>query len=435
MSQFQSVCIRAIASTRAEQVAYYRFMNNPDVTPFELTESLAYQCYERLEGRHVLAISDTSEINLQDHAGRLKKTGQGVVGNNQDIGFFIHPTLVVDGQNGLPLGLSSVQSWVRPAERPKRSRYESSLLPIEQKESFKWIESANDSQWCFQDSNVQMVTYIGDSESDIYESWTQIPNDNVHLLVRACQDRLIVEDESSLFPYLSAQPLQDSYELEIPADSRIPRVARTATVGVRFTSVHLKRPQRLKGDYPATVKVNVIDVVEINPPDGQDTVHWRLMTTHKIQTRQEARQVIQWYVWRWHIEQLFAILKQRGLDIESSELESMAAIQRLCILALSVALQLLQLTLGREQQDAPADIVFEKAQQQFLEQLAPTVEGLTKKKQNPYSTQSLAWAVWIIARLGGWSGYQSQRPPGFVTLGRGLDKFRAMLIGWQLAHP
>lgn len=435
MSQAKSVCIRAIAETRAEQVAYYRFMNNPDVTQFELTESLAYQCRERIEGRHVLAISDTSEINLQDHAGRLKKDGQGVVGNNQDIGFFIHPTLVVDGQTGLPLGLSSVQSWVRPPERPKRSRYETSLLPIEQKESYKWIESAKDSEWCFQDSDAQMITYIGDSESDIYESWLQIPNDNIHLLVRACQDRLIVEDETSLFSYLSALSLQGSYELDIPADSRIPRVARTATVGVRFASVHLKRPQRLKGDYATTVKVNVVDVLEINPPEVQDAVHWRLMTTHKIETMQEARQVIQWYVWRWHIEQLFAILKQRGLDIESTELESMAAIQKLCILAMSVALQLLQLTLGRERQDAPADIIFDKPQQQFLEKLTPRLEGRTKKQQNPYPSHSLAWAVWIIARLGGWSGYQSQRPPGFVTLGRGLDKFQTMLMGWQLAHP
>ncbi|MEO1396514.1 MAG: IS4 family transposase, partial [Cyanobacteria bacterium J06634_5] len=100
-------CIRAIAKTRAEQIAYYRFLENPDVTSSILIDSLRVHCHQQLEGRHVLAISDTSEINLQAHAGRLNPEGQGVVGNNRDIGFFIHPTLIVDEISGLPLGLSN----------------------------------------------------------------------------------------------------------------------------------------------------------------------------------------------------------------------------------------------------------------------------------------------------------------------------------------
>ena len=67
-----------------------------------LKESLQAHCHQQVRGRHVLAISDTSEINLQAHAGRLKPAGQGVVGNNTDIGFFIHPTLTVDADSGLP---------------------------------------------------------------------------------------------------------------------------------------------------------------------------------------------------------------------------------------------------------------------------------------------------------------------------------------------
>jgi len=47
----------------------------------------------------------------------------------------------------------------------------------------------------------------------------------------------------------------------------------------------------------------------------------------------------------------------------------------------------------------------------------------------------LAWAAWLIARLGGWSGYQSQRPPGIVTFYRGLQTFESIFLGWKLAHP
>jgi hypothetical protein len=66
--------------------------------------------------------------------------------------------------------------------------------------------------------------------------------------------------------------------------------------------------------------------------------------------------------------------------------------------------------------------------------LAATVQGRTRKQQNPYPPYSLAWASWLIARLGGWSGLQSQRPTGIRTLLRGLQKFDGIFQGWNLAH-
>ncbi|MEO0885092.1 MAG: IS4 family transposase, partial [Cyanobacteria bacterium J06648_10] len=96
-----------------------------------LINSLQVHCHEQLKGRQVLAISDSSEINLQAHAGRLHPEGQGVVGNNRDIGFFIHPTMVVDRNSGMPLGLSTVQLWTRPVDRPSKEDRDYQSLPIE----------------------------------------------------------------------------------------------------------------------------------------------------------------------------------------------------------------------------------------------------------------------------------------------------------------
>jgi hypothetical protein len=56
------------------------------------------------------------------------------------------------------------------------------------------------------------------------------------------------------------------------------------------------------------------------------------MTTHPVVCIEQALQVIQWYCWRWRIEQLFATLKLAGLDIEATQLESIEAIQRLTII-------------------------------------------------------------------------------------------------------
>jgi len=66
--------------------------------------------------------------------------------------------------------------------------------------------------------------------------------------------------------------------------------------------------------------------------------------------------------------------------------------------------------------------------------LLKKVEGRTEKQRNPYSKNSLAWAAWVIARLGGWNGYRSESPPGPITMLRGLQKFELQYEGWLLAQ-
>lgn len=101
-------------------MGYYRFLENENVTVSELVRSLSAHCQQQVEGRHVLAVSDSSEINLQSHVGRLKPEKLGVVGNKTNVGFYLHPTLVLDAESGFPLGLSTVQLWSRDLEHQNK---------------------------------------------------------------------------------------------------------------------------------------------------------------------------------------------------------------------------------------------------------------------------------------------------------------------------
>lgn len=424
--------IRAISRNWAEQMGYYRFLNNEEVTASELALSLARHCQTQVEGRHILAISDSSEINLQAHVGRVKPEDLGSVGNNDGLGFWLHPTLAVDGECGLPLGLSAVQMWHRELERLDKTERRYKQLPIEAKESYKWIKSAVSSQPHFEAGGAAQVTYIGDREADIYEEWVDVPQLGAQLLVRVGQDRTLVGSGDKLSVFVAQQPVQGNYAVVVPEDKRLKRPAREAFMSVRYSRVSIARPQRLRAEvYPASVTLFVVDAQEVSPAAGVEPLHWCLLTTHSVETLEQALQILQWYQWRWRIEQLFAILKQTGLDIEATQLESAQAIQSLCVLALSAAVRTLQLVEGRDDDTLPATLVFAPDQQQCLDQIAPTLEGRTRRQQNPHPPQTLAWAAWCIARLGGWSGYNSQRPPGVATMLRGLQQFDSFFAGWR----
>ena len=435
MRQNQSVNIRQISKNRAEQVGYYRFLDNENVTTGELVRCLSDECQKQVLHKHVLAISDTSEINLQSHSGRLKPEKLGVVGNNTDLGFFIHPTLVLDSENGFPLGLSTVQIWQRDLKHEDKKERNYKKLPIEEKESYKWLLSSERSQMCLVSGGAAMTTHIGDRESDLYQEWATVPNKNNHVLVRACQDRRLLGESESLYEYLAAQLCQGSYTINVQSDKRIERKAREALLTVRFTQVNIQRPEQLNGqEYPPFVALYAVEALEVSPPGGEKPIHWRLLTTHTVVCLEQALQIIEWYKWRWRIEQLFATLKKAGLNIEATQLESVIAIQKLTILAIGVAVKTIQMVEGRDDSALSATLTFNPEQQQCLEQISPNLEGRTELLRNPYPQGSLPWATWLIARLGGWSGYLGQRPPGMPTLVHGLRKFNSIFLGWQLAN-
>jgi hypothetical protein len=125
VSERQEVCIRRLGDDRPEQVKFRRFLYNEAVTVTEMVAHRAAFVAVAAQGRHVLAIRDTSEINYQAQSGRKQRLGK--VGNGSDVGLFVHPVLGVDARSEECLGLIDVQVWRRT--KGKAADYKS--LPIE----------------------------------------------------------------------------------------------------------------------------------------------------------------------------------------------------------------------------------------------------------------------------------------------------------------
>lgn len=420
------VSLRQIARNRAEKVGITRFFCNPSVTPKEMLETAAARTNAAAAGRHVLVIQDTSEINYQAKSGRKRNLGK--VGNGEDLGLFVHPALAIDAQDATVLGLAGATIWRR--FKGKAENYQE--LPIEEKESHRWLSTPLAARALL--SGASLVTIIADREADIYELFARLPDARTHLLIRAEHDRALGDGGGRLFAAIAAQP--EAGRLEFELEGRPGRSARKVTLAVRFCPVMLRQPRRgANSRDPRRVTLNMVEVKEIDPPKGEDPIHWRLFTTHPVASLADAARIVELYRLRWNIEQLFRTLKSQGLQIEESFLEDGEALERLAAATLIAACTVMQLVRGRgpagEAQSAA--LVFDASEIRVLKAVVADRQGKTVKQKNLYKTGSLAWAAWAIARLGGWTGYASERPPGPITFARGLREFHAMAQGYQLA--
>ena len=72
--------------------------------------------------------------------------------------------------------------------------------------------------------------------------------------------------------------------------------------------------------------------------------------------------------------------------------------------------------------DVPADMAPEEIE--ALKAINKKLKGRTELQKNHHRPNTVAWAAWIIAKLGGWSGYASHRPPGPITFHNGMTRFQ-----------
>jgi hypothetical protein len=334
----QTIGLRKLGDDRAETVKFRRFLMNERVTVEKMVARVRARVTEAAAGRHVLAIQDTSEINYE--AKRARKHGLGTVGNGSDVGLFVHPVLTVDAESGQCLGLTDVQVW----RRFKKKAADYRKQPIEEKESYRWLKGPRRAKWAL--AKAAMVTIIDDREGDIYEKWARLPDRRTHLLTRACRDRAIAGG-GSLFATMAAFPEQHRFTLDLPARPG-KRQARQARLSMRFGRVRICRPKSCSDrNAPPEIELFAIEVRELNPPAGEEPIHWRLLTTHDVQTVAQAVTVIGWYRQRWHVEQLFRTVKRQGLGIEQSVVEHGDALEKLAVIALIAACQTMQLVLAR----------------------------------------------------------------------------------------
>ena len=428
----KSSSIRRVAENPSEQKAFYRFLHNENVSEQDLIFEAKNRLSKIVSGRHLLCIQDTSEINLSTQRGRIKpNTGLGRSDKSDTAHCFkIHPGFVLDANDLSPLGFSHIKIFHCPEEMPDRNTRKYKQMSIEEKETFKWIEVAQESKITLKDAD--LVTFIEDREGDIFEQFARIPDKNFELLIRSRTTRRLLGDKD-LYDEIENEEIAGTYTISVPTDKRKNQYKREALVQLRYKCISIKRPKNLsKKLYPETIELTCVSVKEVG--NVNKPISWKLLTTHKVKNFEQALLIVSWYGVRWFIEQLFRMLKKQGFGIEESEMESGWAMRKLVIMQMTVILKIFQMQIAYSQPEEGQLImdIFSEEEIEILKIINQKYQGRTAKLQNQNNPERTKWATWIIGKLGGWKGYDSQGPPGVVALNRGLERFNHMVEGIKL---
>ena len=377
----------------------------------------------------VLSVGDTTYL---DYGSILeKREGYGPQGNGGN-GLLLHSALAVDPEQGQPLGLVWQKLWNREhrakpsadetSEQQKQRRAEIRKAkrgrPIEEKESYRWVEAMTTLERQVPEST--RIIHVFDREGDIAEVFDQVNAlSHTGVVVRAAHNRSLEHDPHRLWEKLEAQSIAVEHKVDLNETKK--RKAHTAKLAVRFCAVQLRPPTRLGPD--SELQVYAVYADEIDAPEGEEPVSWMLLTSDPVTTVEEALTILRWYGYRWRVEEFHKLLKS-GCQVERYRLAAEGMKPLLGFLCV-IAADLLRLTyLKRTQPEMPVEKVLSSVQ----------IQVLKAKSSSTPKKLTVRWAVETIARLGGYLEHRRKTPIGIQVLWRGYTKLHDLVEGWTLAN-
>lgn len=417
---------KALKSSAATE-AFYRFVSNGQVSWRQLVDPMAEDSLRRVASRApTLAIHDSTLC--QFHGEEIR---EGTFRTSADsCGYLAHVCLGVaaDGSRR-PLGVLGMIPVVRPAAGASPA----SPGIVYKNESQRWIDLANQVSELNHD-RVRLI-HIMDSEGDSFDLMSAIVFPGDDFVIRLHQDRRVLDgnvvDKLSAMLTGAAIRLVRTVRLSrrrrqekgVATKRNTPREEREATLELRTTTVTLLRPQSAASRDPY-LTVNIVHVVEVDVPAGEEPVEWLLATTLPIDDAKDVEFIVDSYRARWVIEEWFKALKT-GCAYEDRQLESLDSLLMAFAMLAPIATRLLELrSLGRTKPDLPAETVL-TATEIFLLRKAHKVIGRLIPK-NP----TMAEAMYAVARLGGF--LPSNKVAGWQVLGRGFVELQQMVLVYNM---
>lgn len=411
--------------------AAYRFLSNRRVNEAAILAGHFQATRDRVASADgpILILHDTTEFTYSrermEAIGMLKTsfTGRGKDGRPRQhilCGILMHSSLAVTA-DGLPLGLAAIKFWTRSkfkGTNALKRTVNPTRVPIEQKESIRWLENLKHSTELLGDAC--RCIHIGDRESDIYELFCTAEESGTKFLLRTCADRLAGDGRKTISAAMQGAKVKAVHRVEVRGSKG---TVSDATVEVKYQRLRVHPPVGKQKKYPSLI-LTVIHAQERMKPPGREKIDWKLITNLPIRSRKDALEKLAWYAMRWKIETFHKILKS-GCRAEASKLRTAERIVNLIAVFCILSWRIFWMTMmNRLAPTASPSAVLTSLETRVLDLLIK--DNSTKRRQKA----ALSSYLTKIARLGGYLARTKDPPPGNAVMWRGMSRLIDIELGF-----
>lgn len=397
----------------ADTKATYRFLANKKVQSTDMMHSHRQQIRMRAAKSPLLLVAqDTMVLNVSGRAIQ----GVGSIGGGTSTGLFVHSGEVMLPDGGIPIGIATQKIYARKEEtKTKAYKKKAASLPITEKESIRWIETIEHLPGIFPDKH---IVVIADRESDITQVFQEAKKQKIDVLIRTSKNRLLNEIGApiKLFDKAKEGEILTIYKTDVPVDHH---TTRTATLTIRTAQFTLPHAKDTQGSIPLTI----LNVEEENPPEGTEPIHWMLTTSLSVTTTEEAKEKVQWYIYRWRIERFHYTLKTGAFNIEKLQFESKERFEKAITLYSMLAVRI-NYTQYYAKTYPEGD-----AQELFSQE---EIRALCLREEKDTLSMTINEAVGALGKMGGHLGRKRDGAVGIKALWIGFQKLHYIVEGIQL---
>ena len=418
--------------SRAALKAAYRFFDHPETCVAHLLPAFVRPAVGFLSAAClVLVVHDSTSFNFTH---LTQASGLGYLNNSASArGIHLHSSLLLNEDCDL-VGLAHLHFWVRRNFREETDE-QIHKLPIEEKESFKWLLGVRAANAAFQPLRSQgqqrlpRLIHVMDREGDIHELFAEVRRLGHHAVIRCSQNRRVEAGQPDQLDHakqrVARQQSLGTMELQVPLKEG---GFRLAVVEMRSSRVRL-RPADTKRKGRQPLDLWLIEVREIgNPPAGEQPAQWWLWTTLPAGKMWQVKRVLRYYRARWRVEDYHRMVKT-GCKVEKMRLQEAEALMKVIAMQAWVATQVLRLRdAAKQEPDQDCERYFSVQQWKTL-----WVRQHGRAWQPSDGKPTLAEVAKWLGRLGGHLGRDSDGLPGAELLGRGLYALSLLLEDREIA--
>jgi hypothetical protein len=413
----------------SDTLAAYRFFRNPAVSPEEILRPHRAATEQRIRAEAVvLIVQDTTEYDFTSHPPQDARC----LDAPERFGLYDHTHLAVTPDK-LCLGVVGSEQFDRAPETLGKGR-QRKALPIEQKESFRWLAGYRLACELQRSCSATRIISVADCEADIYEIFVEVEQQATpaDFIIRARENRCTPQPDPAQGAHayqkvrdqLAQAEVRFRRKVELPQTPK--RQAREAELEIRALTIELKPPDTRRG--LPRVSLQFVLVTEVGGPGDGTDVEWLLMTNLSIDSEKAILQIIDYYIARWAVEIYFRAFKT-GCRVEEIQLETMHRLKNCLAFYKIIAWRIVYLTyLNRATPELPCTAVFADSEWKSVWQVA-------KKKSPPAEVPTLGEFMPLLTRLAGYNNRASERPPGPQVMWTALRRMLDFATAWRAFGP